>query len=463
MSASPRTQCLTERLATAITLARYEDLPASTRSAAKRAVLDGVGVMLAASGLSSDVRPFVAFARTHGSPGPAAILGFGDRVAAPMAALANGAMAHALDFEDTFDKATLHPNASLLPALVALAQARAPVSGREFITAVAIGCDVACRLGLSLRQPLETGGWYPPPILGAFGAVAAAARLLRLQPQQVADAFSLLLCQNSCAGEIRHAPDAVVRAVREAFPAQAAVTCALLAEGGVRGFDAPLEGTEGFFRLFAAGRYEPADLMEGLGERFWIEQLSFKKWPCCRGTHAYVEGLQTLRRRHGFGWRDVAAITLAGGDVQRMLCEPLDVKCRPRTLIDARFSAPFAAACALLHDEVTLDSFSADTLEDARLHELATLVRFEARPGWGRDRAAGGAVHLRLRDGTRLDCEIEHALGHPGRPLSDADLVEKFVAGAAHAARPCAESVAQRSAARLMELQESSDVGAELP
>ena len=181
------------------------------------------------------------------------------------AALANGALSHALDYEDAFDAAPVHPNASLIPAVLALAQARAPVSGRELIAAVAVGCDLACRMGLSLRQPLEQGGWYPPPILGAVGAVAGAARLLRLSPRQLLDAWSLLLLQNSCSGEIIHSPDSTIRAVREAFPAQAAVNCVLLAEAGIQGFSAPLEGTAGFFRLFAGGNYSVEELLQRPG------------------------------------------------------------------------------------------------------------------------------------------------------------------------------------------------------
>src|SRR5690606_11754415 len=131
------------------------------------------------------------------------VLGHDFRTSAELAALANGAMAHALDFEDTFDPTAGHPNASLVPAVLALAQTSGPVSGKELITPAAGGGELACRIGLSLRVPVEAGGWYPPPIIGAMGAAAAAARLRRLSPRQVADCPSLMLCQVSCAGEIK--------------------------------------------------------------------------------------------------------------------------------------------------------------------------------------------------------------------------------------------------------------------
>ena len=320
-----------------------ESLPETTLHAAKRALLDGIGVMLAASGVSPEVAPFVDHAAASGS-GPARIFGSGVRTGAAMAAFANGAMAHALDFEDAFDAAPSHPDAALLPAVLAIADERGGVSGRELLTAIAIGCDLVCRMGLSLRREMEAGGWYPPPILGAFGAVAAAARLRRLDPRQVLDSFSLMLCQATCPGEIKYSRDTVIRAVREAFPAQAAVQSSAMAALGVRGFDEPLEGKAGFFRLYAEGQYDPAVLLDALGTRFWIEQLSFKRWPACRGTHAYIEAAQTLRARHGIAPGRIVEVVATGGEVQRMLVEPAARKVAPTTAIDAKFSIPFTVA-----------------------------------------------------------------------------------------------------------------------
>jgi 2-methylcitrate dehydratase PrpD len=438
----------------------FAALPAGTVHATKRALLDGVGVILAASGISAEARPFVALAEAEGGEPAATILGRGTRVPAQAAAFANGALAHALDFEDAFDAAPSHPNASLIPAALAVAEARGAVSGAEFIAAMAIGCDLVCRLGLSLRRTMEQGGWYPPPILGAFGAAAAAARLLRLPPRQVTDAFSLILCQVSCPGEIKHSADTLIRAVREAFPARAAVVAAELARRGIRGFDAPLEGRAGFFALYAGGEYEPADLIGGLGEQFWIDRLSFKPWPACRGTHGYVEAIIALAREHGLSPDDVAEIRLEGGDVQLMLVHPEAQKKRPATAIDAKFSLPFTAALALVRGRVSLDDFDESARGDPRLLAIAARVSYRQRPGWGRERAASAAVALVLRDGRRVAAELDVPLGHPDRPLSDGQLRAKFLDCAARASRPLAGKAAEAIADRLMALEQESDVGA---
>ncbi len=432
-------------------------LPPATLHATRRAILDGLGVMLAASGQSPDVRPFFEWTQAQPGPPQAMVLGFNSRISASLAALVNGAMAHALDYEDAFDLAPLHPNASLLPAALATAETHRRCA-REFLAAVALGCDLVCRLGLSLLRPLEAGGWYPPPILGAFGATLAAGRLAGLAPPQLCDAWSLMLAQNSCPGEIKCSPDSTMRAVREAFPAHAALLSTELAARGVRGLEAPFEGEAAFYALFAGGEYDPSVLLDALGERFWIEQLSFKRWPCCRGTHAYIEAAQALRRGHDFEPADIESVRCVGGPLQEMLAQPGPQKQSPRTVIDAKFSIPFTVALALIRPEVTLGSFTREALHDPDLLSLAARIEFALDPR--SHSAAAGSLTLRLRDGRALHHAIAHALGEPARPLSDAALRAKFIDCASRAANPMSPAHAARCADRILALDGEPDVGA---
>jgi 2-methylcitrate dehydratase PrpD len=449
---------LSARLAEHVAGVRFEQLPPNTIAATCRALLDAVGVMHAASGMAPEARPFIELAAAHGGKPQASIFGTELCVSAESAALANGAMAHALDYEDAFDAAPVHPNASLVPAVVALAQAHGPVSGAELVTAIAVGCDLVCRLALCLREDPARLGWYPPPILGAMGAVAGAARLLRLSPRQVLDAWSLMLLQNSCSGEITRDADTVLRAVREAFPAHAAVMVARLAAAGIPGFSAPFEGEAGFFRLFAGGRFDAQVLLQDLGSRWHIDQLSFKPWPSCRGTHAAIESALYLRQQHGIAPHTIASITVRGGAVQRMLAEPAERKRAPATSIDAKFSLPFTVATALCRGAVTLDSFDAAARADPDVLALTPRVEFQLQPDWDRFPARGGLV-IRLRDGRELERDINEALGSPARPLGDAQLADKFVDCLSRAMRPTAQSASLDLAARILAIEHEADAG----
>ena len=334
------------------------------------------------------------------------------------------------------------------------------MSGRQLITAIATGCDFACRLALSLRQPLEAGGWYPPPILAAFGAVAGAANLLRLSPEQTKSAWSLLLLQNSCAGEIKYDAGTVIRAVREAFPAQAAVTSTLLAEAGIQGFRAPFEGRAGFFALFAGGCFEPRDLLEDLGLRYLVEALSFKPWPSCRGTHAAVEAALWIRDQPGYDASQVQDVTVQAGAIQAMLAEPLQRKREPATAIDAKFSLPFTVATALVKGEVKLESFGEAALKDDDVRAMAARIGFIEHP---QSSATSAGVILRQRDGRTYEHRVADPRGSPARPLTDEALVDKFVDCVGRAQAPLAAAPARALAGRILGAGEGGGRGAAVP
>ncbi|MFZ3484093.1 MmgE/PrpD family protein [Sphingomonas sp. 3-13AW] len=412
---------------------RAADLPKTTLAATARALLDGVGVILAASGTSADVQPFLHLAA--GEAGLCTVLGTDIRSTPALAASANGAMAHALDFGDTFDRGALHPHASAIPAALALAQARGGVDGRSFLTALAVGCDLTCRLGLALRQPMEQAGWYPPPLLGALGATATAARIIGLNADQLRAALSLTLCAVTAPGAIGSDPHSTLRATREAFAARAAVESVLLAEAGVRGFADPIGGKGGFYALYAGGAFDPDVLFDGLGERFWGEALSFKPWPACRGTHAFIE-LALEARTAIPDLASIERIEVDVGEVQQMLIEPLAAKAAPATAIAARFSIPFTVALALRTGDVTLDDFGPESLADPAILMLSARVVPRNRPDWGRDRATAGAMTLHVSRQAPWQGERLQPLGHPSNPLSSEALVEKFVACAAKARAP---------------------------
>ena len=449
---------ITARLTDLLASVGYDTLPPAARHAAKRVLLDAVGVMLGASGMARETESFLSLARSMGE-GPCAILGTGVSANPAMAALANGAMAHALDYEDAFDLAPGHPNASLVPALLALSQRQGGIDGRRFIAALVAGCELSCRMGLALERKMEAGGWYPPPILAGYGAAFGAAHLLSLTSGEMADALSLTLCQVTMPGEIKHSARTVIRAVREAFPAQAAVQSALLAQQGLAGFEEPLEGAAGFYALYAGGQFDPDVLLAPLDGSMWIEHLTFKPWPSCRGTHPFIEMALGLREQEGFAAADVVGVRVGVGPMQRMLVEPAERKRAPAVAIDAKFSVPFCVASVLAGRTIDLDAFSHERLRDPQVLALASKVQFEQLAGADQWRGDAGMLAVELAGGRTLVASLAQARGAPDHPLSDRELTDKFVDCASRAAQPMGAETARAMAGQILSLEDCPDVG----
>jgi 2-methylcitrate dehydratase PrpD len=459
-----RANSISDELSGFVAGAKFETLPPATIQMVKRCLLDALGVTLAGGKLGDGCGAFIALACELDGVQESTIIGFDRRVPALMAAFANGSMAHAVDFEDTHEGAIVHPNAATIPAALAVAEARGEVDGKKLITAVAIGCDVVCRLGLALSESIDEFGWYTPPILGAFGATAAAGYLYGLDTHQMRDAYSLVLCQDVCSAEIKYSPDSVIRAVRDAFSAKTGVLSAQLAARCVTGFDHPFEGKAGFFTMFARGNYDPDILLADLGSRFEIDRISFKPWPTCRGTHLYIEAALELAREHRLDVDDIRHIHTTGNRLLRMLVEPEDQKKRPATAIDAKFSIPFSVASALCHGTVALEDFSPAALADEHVLELANKVSFSESGAVGNvaEDLIQGSMTIETSAGESLSMQLDQPYGHPERPVDDDFLIAKFKQCAAHSFIGADDARLQEIVDRVLSLEDIGDIGSGL-
>lgn len=415
---------ISKDLAEFIVSARFKNLSARAVEQTRYALLDALGVSLAATTLGEGVDAFVSWAEEQGAKPTCKVFGHSFKTSASMAAFANGSLAHALDFEDAHDQALVHPNAAVIPAVLAVAQAAGKASGKDILLAIAVGCEVTCRLGFAVAAKLDAYSWYPPPILSAYGAAAAAAKILELSAEQIITAFSLLLSQATCSAEIKHNSQSHIRAVRDAFPAQQAVIATQLAKNGVVGFQHPLEGKDGFFAGFSKGQYDKAMLTNQLGDMFAIEDLSFKPWPSCRGTHTSIELVTGLCQAHDLKSDDIENIVVTSNSLNKMLAEPIADKRKPKSAIDAKFSIPFCIATAVVNGPVNLDSFSAESLSNPSVLSFANKVNYRINSDFSSPLMS--KVEVRLSNGDTLTAEADNALGCPARPLSEDQLVEKF-------------------------------------
>jgi 2-methylcitrate dehydratase PrpD len=438
----------------------YENLPRNVAEVTKKALLDGIGVTLGAGTLGEGCRAFVDLAIQGGGKKESTIIGFNAKVPSYMAAFANGSMAHALDFEDAHEGALVHSNAATIPAALAVAESMETTSGRELITAITLGSDIVCRMGLSLEEDLINYGWYHPAILDAFGATAAASKLLKLTPEQIIDAFSLCLCQATCSGEIVYSPKSVIRAVRESFGAKTGVLSAILAKERIRGFDEPLEGKAGFFNLYAKGKYDAGILLRDLGTLFESANIAFKAWPSCRGTHAYVEGALAIVKEHSIKLADIDSVKVFVGEksINRRLCEPLENKQHPSVAIDAKFSIPFTVATVLVRKTITLDSFTPQALKDADVLKMAEKVTYGIDTNLERSDSVQGYTEIKLKNGETKSKNVEFVYGHPKNPIDAESLVAKFINCASHSVKKISRKSLEKVVAMVMTLENLEDI-----
>jgi 2-methylcitrate dehydratase PrpD len=438
----------------------FEDIPVRAAEQAACSLLDAIGVSMAASRLAPECAPFVELARAERAAPVCTILGFGERTSPSAAALANGALAHALDFEDAHDTALVHPNAPIVPVLLALAEAEPEIDGRRFLAAMAVGCDLTCRLSFAAGDRLRRRGWYPPSLLGGLGATAAGASLLGLDERATLDAFSLAIGQLGSHAELLHSPATVMRSVRDAFPAHAALAAVRLARNRLRGYDHPFEGASGFFPVYVGEPPNERILLEGLGETYAGSEISFKPWPSCRGTHSFVEGALALVHEHALEVGQIEHVSLVAAPVVgSIVAEPRARKLRPETVIDAKFSAYFTTALAFKEGRVTLEAFTVDRLADPELLALADRIEFEADPALD---TGCGRVSVSTVGGATLVHEVTALAGSPANPLSREQLVDKFIDCARHAVCPFDASGGRRFAEQILRLEEVESVAAEL-
>lgn len=434
MSAAPD---LCRIFADHVVATRFEKLSPDAVEGAKKSVLDALGVILAASGMEPAVRGVVEFAKEGGGAPEASVLGFGGRLPAVMAAFANGAMAHCLDFDDQTPWGQ-HSGSSLLPAVFAVAEKvaarRGSVPGRDLITAVAVGQDLFNRI---IRNVGWRKDWNFSTVIGVYCATAASCHLLGLGREQVAHAFGIASMQSCGTMAVVNATGSDLRALYAGFPARGAVTAALLAEKGVSGVPTIFEGRFGVFDLYFGGRYEREPMLDGLGTHYTGGQTLYKRWPVVGTSHSHVHALLGLMDLHGLDIAQIDEIRVAVGDYHRLMCEPFVERCAPTTRVEAKFSLPYIVAVAAVHRDVGLAHFTDAALRDPQVLAAARKVVpvDDASLDWTLE-LPPGRVEIVTRDGRRFERVGRDVPGSVEAPLGWDDLVRKFTHCASAAVRP---------------------------
>jgi len=396
-------QGASKRLAAHAAAIRYEKLPASAIHAFKRALLDHVACALAGSAMPVS-RALLSYFEETDAARAATVAGTGARLSAPNAALVNGANAHGLDFDDGHTQGSAHPSGAIFPAVLAAAE-QYGASPQKVAAAVVAGYDVMARIASAMHPVTARRGFHNTALAGVFGAAAAAANLLDLDAQATNHALGLA---GSFAGGVRQYLDdgAEVKRIHPGKAARDGLLCAEFARRGISGPAKILEGRNGF-----ADRYE-------------IESVYFKPYPCCRHYHSAIDGILALRAEHGVDPQTVESVRIGlyGVGVHGHEHKHCD------NLLDAQMSAPVGAALALADGDVAAHMFLAESLERPLVRRLInaadTYVDEECERIYPQHRS--GTVEVKLKGGRALGRRVLEPKGEAANPMTDADLERKL-------------------------------------
>jgi 2-methylcitrate dehydratase PrpD len=427
------TASLVQEIARFVVAARGA-IPNGVASDARLRVLDLLGNSLAAR-REGVVLAVDQIATRLGGPPEATSLAALNQLPIPTTALVNGTMAHALDFDDTHLRSVLHPSASVIPAAMAMAEAR-EAPGDRFLAAVAAGLEVCVRLGDAGVDPVARDsiyferGFHATSICGALGAAASAASLLGLPAEGIAAAIAIAASMGAGLLEANRT-GGTVKPIHCGWAGHAGTMAALFAEAGVTGPPTVLEGRFGFLEAHLGDRADTRALRDGLGDEWRILSAAFKPYPTNHFTHAGIDAAIALRRR-GLVVEEIESVELGvPAPTLRTIAEPEDEKASPMSGYAARFSGPFTVATALTNKSglgVALDDMSDASVRDPLRLGLARLVRCvpdeEATQGF--PERFGAVLRVRLKSGDRLEERIFSSRGGPGNPLSNNDLETKF-------------------------------------
>jgi 2-methylcitrate dehydratase PrpD len=360
-----------------------------------------------------------------GPGGPSTVFGRTEGARATDAALVNGALCHALDFDDTHAGAIAHISTVLVPATIATAE-ELGASGADLLAALVIGNEVAIRVGLGASGGFHRRGFHPTSVCGVFGAAAAAARLRGLDVGATTRALGI--CGSYAGGIFEYLADgSATKPLHAGWAAHGGILAAALAEAGAEGPATVLEGRFGVYNTFNDDEPTIEAAFGNLGEIWETPAITYKPYSACHYVHAPVDAALQASGGRPIAAAEIEAVRLRvpEGAVSLTL-EPYDRKQRPASVYEAKFSMPFAVGAALTRGGVEISTFTAENLSDPEILAVADRTSYEVVdfPTW--PGAFPGQVTVELGSGETLEAELPYERGHAKNPLADEEIIGKF-------------------------------------
>ena len=417
---------ITRTLAKFASNVNYEDLPPDVVDRAKYFCLDFAGVTL--NGSTTDSAKAVVRALDDvGRSGPSTIVGTNKRALPEYAAMANGTAFHSIEMDDVNNEASLHPGVVAFPTALAMADI-APVSGKDFISAVVAGYDVIIRLGRALKPKEHYGrGFHPTGTCGAFGGAAVAARLLGLQGDDYTHALGIAGSQ--AAGSMEYlAQGAWTKRLHPGWSAHSGIWAALLARAGYSGPTTILEGRDGFLNAYS-GDPDPSLVLKDLGEEYQVTRTGVKPHACCRYNQGPIDCLLEIGKSNDFQAMDIEEVKIGVlSQGMRLVAEPVEAKRNPKSVVDMQFSMPFAAAVALSYGSASLNEYAIGIPDRPQVRHIMDRVQCVTDPKLDAQtpKLFPAWAEVRTSNGRTMRSELTYPKGDPENPVTWDEMRTKF-------------------------------------
>lgn len=401
-----------------------KSLPDEVVTATRRIILDALACAVAGFYLAEDiVRPIRAYALDVGGPGSSTLLVGGEQVSAPTAALANGTTVHTIDYDDTHMGSIAHFGASVVPAALAAVESRQG-TGSDLLAAVAAGYEVGGKVGRCL-MPGHYERWHPTATVGGVAAAAAAGRALTIEPAGIDGAIGFA-ADDAGGGRYCLKEGDFTKSLHAGTAACKGVRGALLSRTGARGPRGHLEHPAGFLMTFAGPEAVErlGDEVKGLGSRWEVLEVDFKKYPSVLSSHAVIEAVGTIVHHNGIAWPQIEAIHVVHPYYAPGHC----ANYHPGSVMAARLSLPYCAAVAAMDGDVGLEQFSAERVADGDTARLMQRVSLEADPVLNERFPSAPAARVSVTTAEeQYEIEIGVPKGAHSRPLTWEEHREKIV------------------------------------
>lgn len=454
----------TGALATWLAATTLDDVPGPVRERAKHLLLDGVACALV--GAQLPVSRIGVDAVLGLDTGTSPIIGWGGRTTSPAAAaMLNSSFIQGFELDDYHPQAPLHSNSLVLPALLAAAEHRSgdqAVPGDRFLLGAILGYEVGPRVGLALHgQDMLSRGWHSGPVFGTHSAASAAGVLYGLDAAGFEDALGIAATQSG--GLMAAQFESMVKRMQHGFAARNGLYAAALAAGGYVGIKRVFERDYGgFLSTFGEGHNPDAtQIAHQLGHRWETDHIAVKAYAAMGGLHAAIDAALQLRTNLPMPLEDIDHIDIAVSEAAYH--HGGWTATRPLEPIGAQMNLSYAVAVTLLDGAALLDQFSNTRINSDDVWNLIARTRTQHDAAYDRlpsDQRLTTRVRLTLSDGTTRETTITHPRGTGDRPLTNADIIEKYRALTHNVITPGRQAAIERTVLDLDQLDEIRELTA---